>query len=152
MKPPVSANGRRSMNTEDALSRNSIIVIVVSIILIVAAAGVMIFFSSSPDKVPRMNATVEASGNVVYLYHDGGDAFPKDRLLIRINGADIPDSDISLLQSQAWPWTAGKTIKVQYSGSASPDTVEVVYRNGQKQTVVVLSYRSRRPVSRLSFL
>jgi PKD repeat protein len=125
------------MNTEDALSRTSIIVIVISIIIIVAAAAVMIYFSSSPDKVPRMNATVEASGNVVYLYHDGGDAFPKDRLLIRINGADVPDSDISLLQSQAWPWTAGKTIKVQYSGSASPDTVQVIYRNGQKQTVVV---------------
>jgi PKD repeat protein len=125
------------MNTEDALSRNSIIVIVVSIILIVAAAGVMIFFSSSPDKVTRMNATVEASGNVVYLYHDGGDQFPKNRLLIRVNGEDIPDSQISLLHAQDWPWTAGKTIKVQYSGSANPDTVEVVYRNGQKETVVV---------------
>jgi|WetSurMetagenome_2_1015567.scaffolds.fasta_scaffold18305_2 PKD repeat protein len=125
------------MNTEDALSRNSIIVIVVSIILIVAAAGVMIFFSSSPDKVPRMNATVEASGNVVYLYHDGGDPFAKDRLLIRINGENIQDSQVSLLHAQDWPWTAGKTIKVQYSGSANPDNVEVVYRNGQKQTVVV---------------
>ena len=125
------------MNTEDALSRTSIIVIVVSIILIVAAAGVMIFFSSSPDKVPRMNATVEASGNVVYLYHDGGDPFPKDRLIVRVNGDDVPDSQVSLLHSQDWPWTAGKTIKVQYSGSASPDTVQVIYRNGQKQTVVV---------------
>ncbi|MEI6292095.1 MAG: PKD domain-containing protein [Methanomicrobiales archaeon] len=125
------------MNTEDALSRNSIIVIVVSIILIVAAAGVMIFFSSSPDKVPRMNATVEASGNVVYLYHDGGDQFPKDRLLIRINGEDITESQVSLLHAQEWPWTAGKTIKVQYSGSSNPETVDVIYRNGQKQTVVV---------------
>jgi len=125
------------MNTEDALSRTSIIVIVVSIILIVAAAGAMIFLTSSPDKVPRMNATVEASGNVVYLYHDGGDQFPKDRLLIRINGEDIPDTQVSLLHSQDWPWTAGKTIKVQYSGSSSPDTVQVIYRNGQKQTVVV---------------
>ncbi|MEI6840431.1 MAG: PKD domain-containing protein [Methanomicrobiales archaeon] len=125
------------MNTEDALSKTSIIVIVVSIILIVAAAGVMIFFSSSPDKVPRMNATVEASGNVVYLYHDGGDQFPKDRLLVKINGEDIPDSQVSLLHSQDWPWTAGKTIKVQYSGSTSPNTVQVIYRNGQKQTVVI---------------
>ena len=125
------------MNTEDALSKTSIIVIVLSIILIVAAAGVMIFFSSSPDKVPRMNATVEASGNVVYLYHDGGDQFPKDRLLVRINGEDVPDSQVSLLHSQDWPWTAGKTIKVQYSGSTSPNTVQVIYRNGQKQTVVV---------------
>ncbi len=125
------------MNTDEALSRTSIIVIVISIILIVAAAGVMIFFSSSPDKIPHLNATVEASGNVVYLYHDGGDQFPKDRLLIRINGEDIPDSDVSLLHSQDWPWTAGKTIKVQYTGSTSPNLVQVIYRNGQKETVVV---------------
>jgi len=137
MTPPAGTNGRRSMNTEDALSRTSIIVIVISIILIVAAAGVMIFLQSSPDKVPRMNATVEASGNVVYLYHDGGDQFPKDRLLVRINGEDIPDSQVSLLHSQDWPWTAGKTIKVDYSGSTSPNVVQVIYRNGQKQTVVI---------------
>ncbi len=133
----MGIDGRRTMNTEDALSRNSIIVIVISIILIVAAAGVMIFFSSGPDKVPNMNATVEASGNVVYLYHDGGDPFPRDRLLIRINGEDIPDNQVVLLNSQDWPWTAGKTIKIQYSGSSSPDVVQVIYRNGQKQTVVV---------------
>ena len=137
MKPCAGTNGRRIMNTEDALSRNSIIVIVLSIILIVAAAGAMIYFSSSPDKVPRMNATVEASGNVVYLYHDGGDQFPKDRLLVRINGEDLPDSQVTLLHSQTWPWTSGKTIKVQYSGSTSPETVQVIYRNGQKQTVIV---------------
>lgn len=125
------------MNTDDALSKTSIIVIVISIILIVAAAGVMIFFSSSPDKVPRLNTTVEASGNVVYLYHDGGDQFPKDRLLLRINGEDIPDSQVSLLHSQDWPWTAGKTIKVQYSGSTSPKNVQVIYRNGQKETIVI---------------
>ncbi len=120
MKPCAGTNGRRIMNTEDALSRNSIIVIVLSIILIVAAAGAMIYFSSSPDKVPRMNATVEASGNVVYLYHDGGDQFPKDRLLVRINGEDLPDSQVTLLHSQTWPWTSGKTIKVQYSGRYQP--------------------------------
>jgi PKD repeat protein len=133
----MGIDGRRIMNTEDALSRNSIIVIVISIILIVAAAGVMIFFSSGTDKVPRMNATVEASGNVVYLYHDGGDPFPRDRLLIRINGEDIPDNQVVLLNSQDWPWTAGKTIKIQYSGSSSPDTVQVIYRNGKTQTLVV---------------
>lgn len=135
---PIDITGsRRSMNAEDALSRTSIIVIAVSIILIVAAAGVMIFLQSSPDKVPLMNATVEASGNVVYLYHDGGDQFPKDRLLIKINGEVVPESQITLLHSQDWPWTAGKTIKIQYTGSTSPDNVQVIYRNGQKQTVVV---------------
>ena len=111
MKPCVGTDGRRIMNTEDALSRNSIIVIVLSIILIVAAAGVMIYFSSSPDKVPRMNATVEASGNVVYLYHDGGDQFPKDRLLIRINGEDSPDSQVSLLHSQDLAMDSRKNYK-----------------------------------------
>jgi PKD repeat protein len=134
------------MNNEDALSRNSIIVIAISIVLIVAAAAAMIFFSSPPDKVPHMNATIEASGNVVYLYHDGGDPFPKDRILIKINGEDIPDSAVSLLHSQEWPWTAGKTIKVQYGGAANPGVVQVIYKNGQKQTVVISQQLQTAPV------
>ena len=125
------------MNREDALSRTSIIVIAISIVLIIAAAAVMIFFSSGPAKVPHMNATIEASGNIVYLYHDGGDPFPKDRILVRVNGEDIPESGLSLLHSQDWPWTAGKTIKVVYGGSTSPEYVDVIYKDGQKQTVVI---------------
>lgn len=124
------------MYTEDAISKTTIIIIAVSVILIVAAAGVVLFMNSSPAKVPNMTATVEAAGNVVYLYHDGGDPFPKDNLLIRINGEDIPADSYSLLHSQDWPWTAGKTVKVQYNGAGSPQLVQGIFKNGNKETVV----------------
>jgi PKD repeat protein len=124
------------MYSEDALAKRTIIIIVVSVVLIVAAAGVVLFLNQAPAKVPNMTVTVEAAGNAVYLYHDGGDPFPKNNLLIRINGEDIPPDSYTLLHSQDWPWTAGKTVKVQYNGAGNPESVQVVYVNGNKQTVV----------------
>ena len=124
------------MYTEDAIAKRTIIIIAVSVVLIVAAVVVVLFMNSNPTKVPNMTATVEAAGNVVYLYHDGGDPFPKNNLLIRINGEDIPPDSYTLLHSQDWPWTAGKTVKVQYNGAGNPESVQVVYVNGNKQTVV----------------
>ncbi|HVP93641.1 MAG TPA: PKD domain-containing protein [Methanoregulaceae archaeon] len=124
------------MYTEDAIAKKTIVIIAVSVVLIAAAAGVVLFMNATPAKVPNMTATIEAAGNVVYLYHDGGDPFPKDNLLIRINGEDIPADSYSLLHSQEWPWTAGKTVKVQYNGAGNPETVQVIYKSGNKQTVI----------------
>jgi PKD repeat protein len=133
------------MYTEDAISKTTIIVIAASIILIVAAAVVILFTTSTPDKVPHMNATVEAAGNVIYFYHDGGDPFPRDRLLIRVNGEDISPDSYSLLHSQEWPWSAGKTVKVQYNGKGNPETVQVIYKSGSKQTVVFSQQMQTQP-------
>ncbi|HTY15510.1 MAG TPA: PKD domain-containing protein [Methanoregulaceae archaeon] len=127
---------RRNMYTEDAIAKRTIVIIAVSVVLIIAAAVVVLFMNTTPAKVPNMTATVEAAGNVVYLYHDGGDPFPKNNLLIRVNGEDIPTDSYTLLHSQDWPWSAGKTVKVQYNGAGNPESVQVVYVNGNKQTVV----------------
>ena len=124
------------MYTEDAIAKRTIVIIAVSVVLIIAAAVVVLFMNTTPAKVPNMTATVEAAGNVVYLYHDGGDPFPKNNLLIRVNGEDIPTDSYTLLHSQDWPWSAGKTVKVQYNGAGNPESVQVVYVNGNKQTVV----------------
>jgi len=89
--------------------------------------------------VPQFSANIERSGNIVYIYHDGGDPLQSSRTLIRINGQVIPSSSLSFLHSQNWPWTPGKTLRVQYDGPGTPDLVEVVYSGSKGQSVIFSS-------------
>ncbi len=64
------------MNRESALSRNIVLVLIVSLAVIVVAVGVvLLLFPPQPDVVPTLNANVESSGNIVYIYHDGEPRF-----------------------------------------------------------------------------
>lgn len=130
------------MDRESAISKNILLALVAAVaIILVVIVAVFIFFPPQPDVVPRFTATIERSENTVYLYHDGGDPLQSGRTLIRINGQTIPSQSISFLHSQDWPWTQGKTMRVQYSGPGTPDLVEVVY-SGSKGEVVVFSNRA----------
>jgi hypothetical protein len=91
--------------------------------------------------VPRFNATVESSGKTVYIYHDGGDPVTKGSIIIRINNEEIPQQAIIFLHAQDWPWSAGKTLKIEYSGDGQPDSVQISHSDGSVQML----YSLRRP-------
>jgi PKD repeat protein len=125
------------MNRESALSRNIVLVLIVSLAVIVVAVGVvLLLFPPQPDVVPTLNANVESSGNIVYIYHDGGTPLQKDRTIIRINGQEIPESSINFLHSQDWPWTPGKTLRAVYPGTDAPGLVQVIYSSGNNQQLI----------------
>jgi len=125
------------MDRESAISKNIILALVAAVVIIMAVmVVVMIFFPPQPDIVPQFNANIERSGNIVYLYHDGGDPLQKGRTIVRINGQDIPDSSIAFLHAQDWPWTPGKTMRIQYDGPGTPDLVQVIYSGGAGEMLV----------------
>ncbi len=125
------------MNRESALSSSIVLVLIVSLAVIIVAVVVVLFlFPPQPDVVPTLNANVESSGNIVYIYHDGGSALQKERTIIRINGEEIPQSSINFLHSQDWPWTAGKTLRAVYSGADAPGLVQVIYSGGSQQELI----------------
>jgi len=129
------------MDRESAISKNILLALVAAVaIILVVIVAVFIFFPPQPDVVPQFSANIERSGNVVYIYHDGGDPLQSSRTLIRINGQEIPASSLSFLHSQDWPWTPGKTLRVQYGGPGTPDLVEVVYSGSKGQVVVFSSH------------
>jgi PKD repeat protein len=128
------------MDRESAISRNIVLALVVSVaIIVVVVAIVMVLFPPHQDVVPRFNANIERSGNLVYIYHDGGDPLQKSRTAIRINGQVITPDSLSFLHAQDWPWTPGKTLRIQYNGQGTPDLVEVVYVGNSAQTVIFSS-------------
>jgi len=127
------------MDRESAISRNIILALVAAVVIIMAVmVMVMIFFPPQPDIVPQFQANIERADNVVYLYHDGGDALQKGNTLVKINGQEVPASSITFLHAQDWPWTPGKTMKIQYDGAGTPDLVQVIYSGGQGEMLVFM--------------
>ena len=125
------------MDRESAISKNIILALVAAVVIIMAVmVVVMIFFPPQPDIVPQFNANIERSGNIVYLYHDGGDPLQKGRTIVRINGQDVPESSIAFLHAQDWPWTPGKTMRIQYDGPGTPALVQVIYSGGAGEMLV----------------
>ncbi|MDD1716532.1 MAG: PKD domain-containing protein [Methanolinea sp.] len=128
------------MERESAISRNIILALAVSVaIIIVAVVMVLVFFPPQPDIVPSFNANIERSGNVVYLYHDGGDALQMSRTVVKINGQVIPSGALTFLHGQDWPWTPGKTMRIQYDGQGTPDLVQVLYSSGSREELLFSS-------------
>ncbi len=125
------------MDKEEAISRNILlIVIAVVAVIVIGAMIVIVLYPPHPDVVPQFSANVETSGNIVYLYHDGGDPLYQDTTIIRINGLTIPASSAVFLHGQDWPWTAGKTLQVTYPGTDPVQLVQIIYSSGSTQELV----------------
>jgi PKD repeat protein len=125
------------MDKEEAISRNILLIVIVAVaVIVIGAILVMTLFPPHPNIVPQFSANVETSGNIVYLYHDGGDPLYEDTTILRINGVAIPASNAVFLHGQDWPWTAGKTLQVTYPGTDPVQRVQVIYSSGSTQELV----------------
>jgi len=125
-------------NEEDAVSKLFILIIIALIVICGIISAYVFVFPPGQQKVPRFTATIESSGKTVYIYHDGGDPVVKGSILIRINNETIPPQAISFLHAQDWPWSAGKTLKIEYPGSGQPETVQITHTSGSVQMVYSL--------------
>ena len=125
------------MERESALARNIMLVLILSVVVIVIAVLVVfLLFPPQPEIIPSFKANTEISGNTVYIYHDGGDPLQVRTTRIYINGQEIPDNAISFLHGQDWPWTSGETIRMQYPGPGSPDTIQILYVSADTSAIV----------------
>lgn len=134
------------MNKDDAIARNLLIILIIAVVVVVVAVGAVLFLTQPQmQKTPSMKAMVDASGNTLYVYHDGGDPLQKDFTVVKVNGAPIAADRLSFLHGQDWPWTPGKTLKIDYPGPEKPGSLEIVWKAGGKETVVY-SYTITQPV------
>ena len=125
------------MERETALARNILLALILSVVIIVVVILVVfVAFPPAPDIMPSFRANAERSGNTVYLYHDGGDPLQERTTRFLINGGEVSRQAITFLHGQDWPWTTGETIRIEYSGAGSPETIEVLYASGDTSGVV----------------
>ncbi|NYT17603.1 MAG: PKD domain-containing protein [Methanomicrobiales archaeon] len=125
------------MERETALARNILLALILSVVIIVVVILVVfVAFPPAPDIMPSFRANTERSGNTVYLYHDGGDPLQERTTRFLINGNEVAGQAITFLHGQDWPWTTGETIRIEYAGAGSPETIEVLYASGDTSAVV----------------
>ncbi|MCG7854612.1 MAG: PKD domain-containing protein [Methanoregulaceae archaeon] len=125
------------MERETALARNILLALILSVVIIVVVILVVfVAFPPAPDIMPSFRANTERSGNTVYLYHDGGDPLQERTTRFLINGNEVAGQAITFLHGQDWPWTTGETIRIEYAGAGSPETIEVLYASGDTPAVV----------------
>ncbi|MDD1708397.1 MAG: PKD domain-containing protein [Methanoregulaceae archaeon] len=134
------------MERESALSGNILLALILLVVIIFIAVILVFFvFPPAPDVIPTFRANIERSGNVVYLYHDGGDPLQKGKTAFRINNQEIPANTVTFLHGQDWPWTTGETIRIT-SPYASQELVEIVYVGGESP-VILFSSRPEEPAA-----
>lgn len=127
------------MEKESGLSGNILLALILSVVIIFIAVIIVFFvFPPVPDVIPAFSANIERSGNVVYLYHDGGDPLQKGKTAFRINNHEIPANSVTFLHGQDWPWTTGETIRIQSSASA-PGLVEILYLDDETPVILFSS-------------
>lgn len=132
------------MERESGLSGSILLALILSVVIIfIAVIIVMFVYPPAPDVIPAFRANIERSGNVVYLYHDGGDPLQKGTTAFRIDSWQVPPNAVTFLHGQDWPWTTGETIRIQ-SLSSSPGLVEIVYL-GDDTPVLLFSSRPEEP-------
>lgn len=137
---------RTTMKKDDAIARNLLVLVIVAVVVVVVAVGAVLFLTQPQmQKVPAIKAMVDVSGSTLYIYHDGGDPMQKDLTVVKVNGAVVPLERLSFLHGQDWPWTPGKTLKIDYPGPDKPRSLDIVWKAGGKESPV-FSYAIQQPV------
>ncbi len=126
------------MDRESAVSRN-VIFLIIAVFVVLAIVVVAINFITRPSSatIPALNATVEVDGNTIYIYHDSGDPVNREQLRVLVNRQEVNPGSITLLHAQEWPWTTGKTMKIVFTGQGSPELVQLIYRAGSDEQLIL---------------
>ena len=113
-------------------------ILLVSLVIIgVMIVSVAVLSQPPPEEIPQVTALAENISKTVYLYHNGGDSLQPNEIRVLVNGEN---SSFSLINSEQWPWSAGKTLKIDYTGSGMPEYVQLIYTGGSTQTLILTAY------------
>jgi PKD repeat protein len=113
------------------------ILLVSLVILGVMIVSVAVLSQPPPEEIPQVTALAENISKTVYLYHDGGDSLQPYEIKVLVNGEN---SSFSLINNEQWPWSAGKTLKIDYIGPGLPEYVQLIYTGGSTQTLILTAY------------
>ncbi|HUU75566.1 MAG TPA: PKD domain-containing protein [Methanoregulaceae archaeon] len=126
------------MSSECGVSELIGAMLLVSLVILgVAIAAVAILSQPPPEDIPQVTALADNQSKTVYLYHDGGDSLLPEEIKTIVNGED---TSFSLAGNESWPWSAGKTLQIDYTGQGMPEYVQLVYRGGSTQTLILTAY------------
>lgn len=105
------------------------LVIAVAIVIILIS---IVFFIKMIPTGQRMyfNISIDRGGNTIFLHHLGGDPLDREMIYITLNDHPVPLNDITLENSQDWPWSIGKTIIITSEAPEEEEKVQIFYGSG----------------------
>lgn len=126
------------MKNDFAVSELIGAILLVSLVTLAASIiAVTVLSQPPPEDIPQITAIADNQSQTVYLLHTGGDSLRQNEIKTYVNGQDSP---FSIANGENWPWTAGKTLKVEYPGSGMPEYIQLVYTGGSSQTLILTAY------------
>jgi flagellin-like protein len=117
-----------------------VILMIAIVIAAVAIVGIFLFSQTAPQKVPDVSFMTgyDASHNLLYINHNGGDSLTLGTFSVVING--IPTTNF-IISDYSTEWSLGKNLIV--SGvPAGRNTVAITYNSTGGGTVVLHSVTS----------
>ncbi|MDD1691449.1 MAG: PKD domain-containing protein [Methanoregula sp.] len=113
-------------------------VLVLVAIFVGAVALIAVFMFSQPQlqKIPAVNLQFASKGNVITIFHDGGDPIPEGYYQIRVNGNTIPSGSVIKSPSPAGNWAIGDTLTITMSDLSPSSYVQVIYLGGSATSVL----------------
>jgi FOG: PKD repeat len=123
------------MSSDSAVSELIGAILLVSLVILgVMIVAVSVLSQPPPEDVPQVNALADNVSKTVYLYHDGGNSLEPQEIRTIVNGQD---STFSLANNESYPWSVGKTLKVDYTGPGMPEYIQLIYTGGSTQTLIL---------------
>lgn len=116
-------------------------ILLISIVtLAMAIVSVGVLSQPPPQDIPQINAIASNESNIIFIDHTGGDSLTEAELRVRVNNRDIPKEDISITGPGTWPWSVGKTLQINYFGPGMPEDVQLIYRGGSSEILILNAY------------
>jgi hypothetical protein len=78
-------------------------------------------------KEPEAFIRIDASGGIVYVYHEGGDPFDMDKMWVSIDGLIIPSEKLTLLSDAGTKFSPGDIIGIETTEHERPSTLILWY-------------------------
>jgi PKD repeat protein len=115
------------MATYFHFNKKGVIIGLVIIGLIVAGAYILLFTRDASFS-PGVNLTYELGSSSINISHQGGEPLIREELKIFLDGDQVPQKSIFLLNNEEWPFSIGETLIVPYTPSDHPRILTILYK------------------------
>jgi hypothetical protein len=113
-----------------------VIILITVIACGVAIIATTVFSQSMPQHVPSVNIRFSSDGDLLTIYHMGGDPVPEGQYFIRINNNDISPARVMKSPVPDGNWVTGEILTVTETGLTRSSFIQVVYQNGDAKYVI----------------
>ena len=115
------------------------VLMIMIVVVAVSLIAVMLMSQQAPQKIPNINfmTGTNAAGNLLYLYHNGGDTLTSGEFAVVLDG-QVQRTDYSISDGSR-NWSVGTNLVLSIDPTAPPKTVAIIYTSGGSGDILLRS-------------